>query len=193
MMISSSTVDDNNNTNNACFCSPWSRSRAPAISLTTDQIPGAYTDADLAADMNALTFEERQYMEEDVHGVADVIEETPEFVTQKIEEMKVFLEANKSPKRAWDRAVFLRPALADDRRLYLMFLQARRFQSHDAARTMAAYFEAKRDLWGDDLLIHRITWNDVSENIPGGVLPDVFGLVVEDAGKCSLISTFPPF
>jgi len=28
---------------------------------------------------------------------------------------------------------------------------------------MASYFQAKRDLWGDDLLIHRITWNDVRD------------------------------
>jgi len=169
-MISSSSVDDK--TGDACFWNPWSRSSGsrgkPVISSTTDGILSAYTDADLAADMNALTFAERQNMEEDIHSVADVIEETTEFVTQKIEEMKVILDMKFTSKQklAWDRAVFLRPTFIDDRRFYLMFLRARRFRSHDAATAMVAYFEAKRDLWGDDLLIHRITWNDVCEKRP---------------------------
>jgi len=42
-----------------------------------------------------------------------------------------------------------------------MFLRARRFEPDDAAILLAAYFQAKRDLFGDDVLIHRITWDDV--------------------------------
>jgi len=123
---------------------------------------GLYTDADLAVDMNALSFAERQAVEEDIHGVADVIEQTPHFVAAKIEEMKEALgRLTALQRQAWDRVVFLRPALAEDLKSYLMFLRARRFRAVDAAGAMAAYFQAKRDLFGEDLLIHRITWNDV--------------------------------
>jgi len=78
--------------------------------------------------MNALSFEERQAMEEDIHGVASVIEETPEFVAKKIEEMQLCLaNLNSGQRQAWDRAVFLRPGLAEDERFHLMFLRARDF------------------------------------------------------------------
>jgi len=122
-----------------------------------------YTDTDLASEMNAMSFRERQAMEEDIHGVADIIEETPEFVASKIEEMQEALTKLSSHQRlALDRAFFLRPALTDDQGLHLMCLRARRFRPDEAAALMAKYFRVQRDFFGDDLLIHRITWDDVS-------------------------------
>jgi len=140
------------------FWDPWKRNTSNSKGGSLD----AYTDADLAADLNAMTFAERQAMEEDIHGASDVIEETPEFVSEKIEKMREALQhVNSRLRQAWDRAVFLRPALGEDQEMHLVFLRARRFRSNDAAVLMAAYFQAKRDLFGDDLLIQRITWNDV--------------------------------
>jgi len=141
------------------FCDPWNRNiEAASESISLD----AYTDADLAKDLNAMTFAERQAMEEDIHGAGNVIEETPEFVTEKIEKMREALDhMNMKRRQAWERAVFLRPALNGDRNLHLTFLRARRYRPDDAATLMAAYYQTKRDLFGDDLLIHRITWNDV--------------------------------
>jgi len=48
------------------------------------------------------------------------------------------------------------------RELHLLFLRARQFRPDEASLLMAKHFKAKRDLFGDDLLIHRITWDDVS-------------------------------
>jgi len=122
----------------------------------------AYTDEDLATDMNALTFAERQIVEEDIHGVADIIEETTEFVMEKIKEMQKAIGRLDGMKRqAWDRAVFLRPALSEDHNIHLMFLRARRFRTDDAAIALTAYFRSKRNLFGEDLFLHRITWDDV--------------------------------
>jgi len=133
------------------------------------EIPGditaiqRYTDADLAAEMNALTFEERHRIEQDIHGVADIIEETDEFVDEKILEMKESLSMIPDIKKtAWDRAVFLRPSLASDRPLHLMLLRAMRFNPRRAAAALVYQFEAKQNLFGDDLLIHRITWQDLT-------------------------------
>jgi len=141
---------------NSCFCHPW---RKTVVSIEARD----HTDADLAADMNALSFEQRQAMEDDIHGVSDIIEETPEFVKEKIIEMREELNKLSSRKRhAWDRASFLRPSLSEDERLYLMCLRARRFRPDDAASLLAAYYGAKLDLFGENLLPHRITWNDVS-------------------------------
>jgi hypothetical protein len=140
----------------SCYCDPW-RNQIHSTNL------GDYGDAELAADMNALTFAERKEIEEDIHGVSDGIEESEEIIAFSIAQMKDTL-AKLSPRsrQAWDRAVFLRPALCEDRKLFLMFLRARRFRPLEAAMLLTAYFRAKRDLFGDELLIHRITWQDVS-------------------------------
>jgi len=156
----------NNTPNNSCFTltgihtfrDPWNRN----TSDSQDSSLEAYTDADLAADLNALSFTERQAMEADIHGVKDIVEETAEFVDEQLAKMREALDKITTRQRqSWDRAIFLRPALARDRGLHLMMLRARRFRPDDAAILMAAYFQAKRDLFGDDLLIHRITWNDI--------------------------------
>jgi hypothetical protein len=139
----------------SCFCDPW---RKKIVSTDTR----TYTDADLAADMNALSFEERQAMEEDIHGVRDVVHETEELVASKMKEMiEALAKLSSRERQAWDRAVFLRPALSRERKLHLMCLRARRFRTVEAAKLLAAYFRAKRDLFGDELLVHRITWQDV--------------------------------
>lgn len=128
---------------------------------------GTYTAADFNADMNALTFMERKAMEEDMHGVADIIPEPDDFVEAKLMEMKEALDISSASEReAWDRAVFLRPTLGRDRKLHLMCLRARRFSARDAAKLLLRYFDNKRKLFGDALLVKRITWEDVS-NLSG--------------------------
>ena len=140
----------------SCFCDPW-RTQITPTNLRD------YGDAELASDMNMLTFDERKAIEEDIHGVSDVIEETEELVACSIAQMKVELGTlSHRDRQAWDRAVFLRPALSEDRKLYLMCLRARQFRPEEAAVLLIAHFRSKRDLFGDDLLIHRITWQDVS-------------------------------
>jgi len=108
------------NGGNGCFCDIWGNSGTAVPN--GDFRGGAYTDQDLAVDMNAMSFAERAAMEEDIHGVADVIEEEPEFVMKKIQAMQEALGRLDSKRLlAWDRAVFLRPGLADDRRFHLIF------------------------------------------------------------------------
>lgn len=122
-----------------------------------------YSDKDLAGEMNALTFQERQEIVEEIHGVVEVIPETPEFIDSKIKDMVESLEYIPShEKDAWQRAVFLRPSLAHDRRWFLTCLRARRFKPREAARLLANYYENKRKLFGDELLPHRVTWKDLT-------------------------------
>lgn len=124
---------------------------------------GEYTDTDLARDLNALTMEERQAIEEDIHGVIGVIPETEEFVEEKIKDMNMHLEnIHPREKQAWDRAVFLRPSLEHDKALRMMSLRARRFQPRQAARAMIQLFEERSKFCGEDLSYQRLTWNDVS-------------------------------
>lgn len=122
------------------------------------------TDADLAAEMNSLSFQERQTIEEDIHGVNSSIEETEEFIQAKMADLLVQIEALPAEsRRAWDMAVFLRPSLVKDRVELLMLLRARRFDTKKTAQLTVAIYEHKRQLWGDWILARgRVTWQDVS-------------------------------
>jgi len=150
-----------------------------------------YTDADLAAEMNALSFEERHQMEEDIHGVADMIEETETFIREKMDEMWAALDVMSETKKvAWDRAVFLRPSFAKDRSLHLMFLRAARFDIQRAAEALVMRFEWKKRLFGDDLLIHRITWQDLTPEDQAMVKSGFYHLIMDHdrTGRCTLYS-----
>lgn len=125
-----------------------------------------YTDAEFAKDMEGLSFQERQKVNEDVHLVADQVQETPEFVDRKVHEIIEVLKnqsKNIVQRDAWDRAVFLRPSLARDRDHYLMFLRAKNYDAFDAAILIFKHNETKRRVWGEELLARRISWEDLSE------------------------------
>lgn len=125
-----------------------------------------YTDADFAREMEGLSFQERQQITEDIHLASGHANETEEFVTRKVKEL-IDVMSNHSKKRvqrdAWDRAVFLRPALAKDRDHYLVFLRAKNFDVYDAAMLLFKFYELKRKLWGDEPLARCIGWDDLSE------------------------------
>lgn len=126
-----------------------------------------YTDADFAREMQGLSFQERQRVTEDVHLASGQVKETEEFVTTKVKEL-IDVINNHSKKRvqrdAWDRAVFLRPALAKDRDHHLAFLRAKNYDAYDAAMQLFKFYETKRRLWwGDEKLARRIGWSDLSE------------------------------
>lgn len=128
-----------------------------------------YTDADLAHDMNSMSFAERQMISEDIHGVSftDLPPETPEFVDSKVKGLLECLNNmpnSRTRRGAWDRAKYLRPALEKDTAHFLMFLRAKRYDAFNAAQFLLKYYESKKELWGDDLLLQRITWNDLSEH-----------------------------
>lgn len=124
-----------------------------------------YTDEDLARDMNALTMEERQVVMYDIHGVPDLAKETPYFIRTKIDETKEVLRNLPSTTcalAAWEKAVYLRPDLGSDEH-FLLFLRCKKFDAFDAANWMLKLYDTKREVWGEDLLTHRVTWDDLIE------------------------------
>lgn len=54
-------------------------------------------DAALAQEMNALTVEEREQIFEEIHGIATIIEETPELIASSLQQMR--LELARIPRR----------------------------------------------------------------------------------------------
>lgn len=116
----------------------------------------------LAKEMNELSVTERERVLEEVHGVAEVMQETPVFVSQKL--AKLDQEVSNIRKRtAYDRALFLSTRHVRDPKLRLMFLRAEYFDARKAAKRMVLYFESKQVLWGDTKLVKTITLDDFDE------------------------------
>jgi hypothetical protein len=116
----------------------------------------------LAKEMNALSAVEREHVLEEVHGVADVIQETPAFVSQKLFEVDQEI-CNIRKRPVYERALFLSPRHVREPKLRLMFLRAECFDAFKAAKRMVTYFESKKEPWGDGKLVKTITLDDFDQ------------------------------
>jgi hypothetical protein len=144
----------------SCF-NPWARKR---LKTSDAAVVENSADADLAKDMNALSFQEREQVFDDIHGVAKLPEETPDFVKDRIRAFDESMDAIPEHKRkAFQRALFLWPNLRTDIKFKLMFLRADQFDAPKAAQRMVQYYGQKRMLFGEELLVKRITMDDLSE------------------------------
>jgi hypothetical protein len=122
------------------------------------------TDVALAREMNELSVKERGKVLDDIHGVAENQEETPEFVATCLKDMDVALSTiPKAKRKALDRALFFKPSIQKDANFKLMFLRADVYDAQKAAKRMARYFNEKLLLFGEDKLVKKITLDDLAE------------------------------
>jgi hypothetical protein len=120
------------------------------------------TDALLAKELNQLSMKEREEVYHDIHGVAEIIEETPEFVEIKLKELE--LELAKIPiKKAYNQAKEKSPEFVTSIRNCLMFLRADRFDATEAAARMVRYYEEKLHLFGPERLARDLRMKDLKE------------------------------
>jgi hypothetical protein len=122
-------------------------------------------DADLAEEMNRLSVQQRERIFEDVHGVADVQEETPEFVAKHVEAFEKFVGwLRPNDRKTYNKALFLKPTLQTDIKFKLKFLRADEFDADKAASRMVKYFDQKCNLFGEEKLVENITMDDLTED-----------------------------
>lgn len=133
------------------------RRRTDDVTLTTDQVVQT-----LAKEMSELSVNEREKVYDDLHGVAQPLQETPEFISKCFQEMDDALKKiPKSKRKALDRAIFLRPRLLVDRKFKLMFLRGDEYDGVKAARRLVKHFDVKLELFGDELLAKDIRLKDL--------------------------------
>jgi hypothetical protein len=117
----------------------------------------------IGKEMHRLSMEERDDVLHDIHGVADIVEETPELVENCLHRLD--LELSSIPyKPAYEQALVMSPSFILDGRLCLMFLRAARFEPANAARRMVAFFEHKLNLFGPDKLTKQIRIDDLDDD-----------------------------
>ena len=191
--------NDMNNMNSFCSLKSCFCDVATMTSMRNNQyerpLPVASNGASedvFAAALSSLTFQEREAIAEEIHGVGNtVIDETVDRVLEALKSLREdYLSSNHSPhlsnqnppslpvkRDAYDRAVFLRPNLEKDDKFHLMFLRAQRFNPRMAAHHMFLYFENKRVLFGDELLTQKITLKDLTDHEVGLVRDGVSQLL----------------
>ena len=127
----------------------------------SDSISTDDTDALMAKELTHLSIEERERVFEEVHGVAQIIEESEGFVARKLEQLEEEIGKCRR-KRAYEQALFLNPEYAQNMKFRLMFLRADRFDPSKAAKRVIKFFELKLDLFGINKLVKDITMDDLN-------------------------------
>jgi hypothetical protein len=122
----------------------------------------------LGSKLNRMSLEERSNGLHDLHGVADIEEETTEMLRAKLNEMNQALAAAASHAsssrdvRAYQKAIAMRPEYVW--RLKLPCLRAERYNSQEAARRLLRFFDRKLELFGEARLVRDITRDELNED-----------------------------
>jgi hypothetical protein len=120
-------------------------------------------DALIANELNKMTLKEREEIMYDLHGVSEVIDEDPDMVARKFEEVKSILAEKQTNKKAaaYNLAVSMSSNYVKNRKFLLMFLRAERFHAKKAALRVISHFHKKLELFGASKLCKDITLEDL--------------------------------
>ena len=132
--------------------------------VTTDSVPEPTAKEEselLAKELNAMSFNERERMYEEIHGIDQEFIETPQLIATCLAEFELELQ-NLKQKPAYNLACDRSTNFVADPKLRLMFLRCERFNVKKAARRLAMFLEYKLDLFGPDKLVKKITLADLS-------------------------------
>jgi hypothetical protein len=117
----------------------------------------------LAQEVHNLSLQERNRVFEEVHGVAEPLEEDPEFVAQRLSEFDRHLSTIRN-KPAYDLALQQSPEYVNDRNFRLAFLRSTEFDGNKAAQKFVNHFDFKMEIFGREKVAKNITFGDLDEN-----------------------------
>jgi hypothetical protein len=117
----------------------------------------------LAKKLIQVPHDEREFGLHELHGVSDVIEETPELIERCLFDLEMEIQKI-SQKAAYNQAKATAPEDVGCSKFQLMFLRAERFNANNAAARLVKYFEGKLKLFGPDKLTKIITMEDLNED-----------------------------
>jgi hypothetical protein len=116
----------------------------------------------LALDLNKISLNEREQVFEDLHGVSDTIDESPEFVACCLAELEAEI-AKIRYRDAYLAAANKDSSYTNSRNLRLKFLRAEQFDSKKAAVRLVGFFERKLEVFGPDSLARDLLISDLDE------------------------------
>jgi hypothetical protein len=146
-------------------------------------------DTMIANELSTMSWQEREYCYNDIHGVPDTIEETPEFVEEKVSKLVYEIaKISRNKKDAYLKAVVQDKEYATNKRFRLKFLRAELFNEKAAAQRLVLFFEEKLKLFKPELLAKDIKITDLDEDDRKCLESGVGQLVPQRdrAGRCVL-------
>jgi hypothetical protein len=120
-------------------------------------------DAFLAKELNELSIQDREQVYEELHGVDQVIEETPKFVEEKLEALDQEL-ASIPDKAVYEQAKQTSKDYVTSREFRLMFLRADYFDPKKAAARLVWFMEKKLQFFGPNSLGRPLMLKDLDED-----------------------------
>jgi len=124
----------------------------------------ASADAMLAHELNQMSFQERNVINEEIHGVRTYLHrnETPELLKSSLDQLSIELE-NLPSKKAYDASkAFANSYISTDEFRY-MFLRSEFFDVRKAAVRMAKYLDLIQWVFGDSVLERDICGADLGK------------------------------
>jgi hypothetical protein len=117
----------------------------------------------IAKAMSHLSLMERAQAYEDLHGVSAAVHESPELISESLDEMEHYLQ-NNHHKPAYDMAITISADFVQAPNLRLMFLRADRFEATLAAERFVKFLDWKLLLFGQEKLCQwHIGLNDLDQ------------------------------
>ena len=118
----------------------------------------------LAKELNQPPLAEREKAYYDLHGVADVVEERPEFVDQCLADLESEICKLEGYKNAYEMAKKVNPEYICGRGFRLKFLRAERFMPKNAATRLVSFLEEKLRLFGPTALARELLLSDLNQD-----------------------------
>ena len=119
----------------------------------------------LAKEMNQLSLVEREKVYYDLHGVADVVEETPGFVDQCLTDLESEIcKLEDNQKNAYEMAKKANPGYICGRSFRLKFLRAECFVPKDAATRLVGFLQLKLKLFGPKPMARELLLSDLNHD-----------------------------
>jgi hypothetical protein len=119
-------------------------------------------EQELARGMSQLSVNELEQSLYDIHGVSELIEEPPQFVTQKLYDLDAALAVmDMTMKQSYNLAMQANPSYVQSEAFRLKFLRADTFDASAAAKRMARHLDAKLQLFGVQKLTKDLGMEDL--------------------------------
>mmetsp|Transcript_36616 Transcript_36616/g.88744 ORF Transcript_36616/g.88744 Transcript_36616/m.88744 type:complete len:336 (-) Transcript_36616:842-1849(-) len=116
----------------------------------------------VANEMNKLTFQEREVVYEDLHGVSRPEKESKATLDKAITDTRNEI-ASVRLRAAYNKAVFLNPDYVNSDNFILMFLRSSKFDPKTTASKIVDHFKYKLELFGYDNLGKELMYEDLDE------------------------------
>jgi hypothetical protein len=120
-------------------------------------------DTLIAKELFQMSLDEREKALDDVHGIVRSEDEDPNFLNNRLMQLERHLCSIKQGT-VYEEAEQLSEVFVRDPHFRTMFLRAEYFDPRHAAQRMLRFFECKKELFGRDKLVTKISLQDLDED-----------------------------